>query len=378
MWRVALHLLARDLASDHDDAWQTVFGDVRMPAWGNALLIATGLLFAFGFQVIRYFYGLVIGTLAMVEAPSDRMMLGITPPQSADMTDDKRSEDPEIEVVLVKTPPMTSSLRQTRRALFTQHGLLVIAATASHYLVAYQVGEIVESVVRGLWIESHTRGIAGVLVGTLAASPFMIWWTHIVISTPSPERFSRLQPTRKTILRATPATLVYVVAARVTRDVPILMFSALKVSSRFGSALNMDRATGMHHLRIVAGQMLAIAVAAGLTAFLIYIPAIVTMVRVYAALLPESEETIVPFDPTFDGKVVSESEGGTGKLGLLDAWRSFKWSARFRLVKLYAKVFLLLVPVVMLYGLVTAVELRFIFGRETIEKIVERMRRLET
>jgi hypothetical protein len=52
---------------------------------------------------------------------------------------------------------------------------------------------------------------------------------------------------------------------------------------------------------------------------------------------------------------VSEEQGGTGRLGLLDAWRSFDWAARGRLVKLYAKIFILQVALVALFGTIVAV-----------------------
>ncbi len=316
----------------------------------------------------------------MVEAPYDRMMLGVSPPPRVEKTDDKSTtdEDPEIEVVLVKRPPVTSSLRQSRRLLFAQTGIRAIAGTVTLFVVTLQISRAVEHVVRSLWIEPYTRGIAGVLVGTLVASPLMIMWTHLVISTPSPKRWSRLLPTKKTIWRATPATILYVVATRVVRDVPILLVRAMKVPGRVVSVANTDRSTALRNLHIAGGQLLGISFVTLAVAALIYIPAIVTMVRVYASLLPESEETIVPFDPTFDGKVVSEAEGGSGKLGLLDAWRSFNWSARFRLVKHYVKVFALQVAVVLLYLLVTVVQLRIIFGSEKTKKLVDRLSKMHT
>jgi hypothetical protein len=74
---------------------------------------------------------------------------------------------------------------------------------------------------------------------------------------------------------------------------------------------------------------------------LLVVPASIVLVRVQASLLPETDEVIVPFDKTFGGKVVSESMGGNNKLGMLDAWHSFAWPARIRLLKIYVKYFML-------------------------------------
>jgi hypothetical protein len=56
------------------------------------------------------------------------------------------------------------------------------------------------------------------------------------------------------------------------------------------------------------------------------------MIRVMASLLPDDIDTLVPMDRSFGGKVVAAEAGGSGKLGLIAAWRTFPWRSRFRLV----------------------------------------------
>ncbi|CAL5868647.1 uncharacterized protein PFLUO_LOCUS2874 [Penicillium psychrofluorescens] len=70
---------------------------------------------------------------------------------------------------------------------------------------------------------------------------------------------------------------------------------------------------------------------------LISVPARGIFTRVAASMLPEEDGPIVPFDRFFGGKVKPETTGGSGRLGLMDAWTTFKWAARFRYVKTILK-----------------------------------------
>jgi len=70
----------------------------------------------------------------------------------------------------------------------------------------------------------------------------------------------------------------------------------------------------------------------------IQVPAAVAMTRVAASMLPEEDETIVPFDRTFGGKTTPTIIGGQGKIGVVEAWKSFPWASRVRLLKLMVKV----------------------------------------
>jgi hypothetical protein len=97
---------------------------------------------------------------------------------------------------------------------------------------------------------------------------------------------------------------------------------------------------------------------------LLVLPADVTLTRVQASLLPDAEETIVPFDRSFGGKVIPEIVGGSGVLSMLDAWKSFDWSSRIRLVKAYAKIYALQILVSFFFGLCLAAEMFLIAGKD--------------
>lgn len=97
---------------------------------------------------------------------------------------------------------------------------------------------------------------------------------------------------------------------------------------------------------------------------LIQMPAEVTFIRVAASMLPEDDETIVPFDRSFGGKVTPEIVGGQGKIGIVDAWKSFSWGSRMRFLTVVGKVFLLQTAVGLVFGVVLFAEILIFFGNK--------------
>jgi len=87
------------------------------------------------------------------------------------------------------------------------------------------------------------------------------------------------------------------------------------------------------------------------------------LTRVQASLLADSEETIVPFDRSFNGKVIPEIVGGSGAIGMLDAWKTFDWAARIRLVKAYFKVFLMQLAVAAVFLAIGIFEVVLVFRK---------------
>jgi hypothetical protein len=73
---------------------------------------------------------------------------------------------------------------------------------------------------------------------------------------------------------------------------------------------------------------------------------------VEASLLSPEEETIVPMDRTFGGRI--PYIGATLNVG--DAWASFTWEARVRLVKHYVKFFFVMVAMTIVFVHLLALE----------------------
>jgi hypothetical protein len=94
-----------------------------------------------------------------------------------------------------------------------------------------------------------------------------------------------------------------------------------------------------------------------LLAFIISIPARVIFIRVAASMLPEEDETIVPFDRSFGGKVHPQIVGGSGHIGLLDAWTTFDWAARVRFAKVLGKTIAIELALGLLLGILVFVQI---------------------
>lgn len=122
---------------------------------------------------------------------------------------------------------------------------------------------------------------------------------------------------------------------------------------------------------MVMKQYFLVALSGLLMAVLIVFPASVSLTRVQASMLPEENESIVPFDRTFGGKVKPEILGGSGAVSMLDAWKTFGWAARIRLVKLYAKIGMIQVATTVLFVMMVVGELRLIMGDE-LQKMTEK------
>ena len=99
---------------------------------------------------------------------------------------------------------------------------------------------------------------------------------------------------------------------------------------------------------LFVAKLVACAAVGLAVAIAVLIPAVVTLVRMEASLLPEEVETIVPFDRTFGGKVVPVEEGGSGCVGFVDAWRTVDRKVRLRIVKVYAQLFTMQMVIVIL------------------------------
>lgn len=210
--------------------------------------------------------------------------------------------------------------------------------------------------------------LSAVLSAVLLAR-LTLTWTHVVISEPSDKRWFRRIPGLKAWLSIIPATALWATAEQLTVALPTVLFDAFGLarwSQTPGSIGDVDEAT---RKTIVMQYVAVFAVAIG-TAVLILVPATVTLKRVQASLLPEEDESIVPFDRTFDGKVVPEIVGGTGKLSIMDAWKTFEWAARIRLLKVYLKTFAMQVALTALFAGVIFAELQLIMG-DQLQKMIK-------
>jgi hypothetical protein len=254
-----------------------------------------------------------------------------------------RRVEPELHVV--QNRPITSSFRTTLHHLRTQDGRSgPFRGAAVRFVYCVTIALITGLLSR---LPSPFAIIAVLLCARLDLA-----WNNIVISKGSPKCWYRRIPSLRSWLKVLPATAVYAVADQLTVLLPtqLARMNGLQhlIDNIHLSDDSEERRAMMHAL---CRSGFAVALVAIATTVLILIPASVTLTRVQASLLPENEETIVPFDRSFGGKVVPESLGGQGVVGILDAWKSFGWSSRIRLLKVYVKVWAIQAALFTLFGI---------------------------
>ena len=189
-------------------------------------------------------------------------------------------------------------------------------------------------------------------------------WTHVVISEPSTQHWYQRKVTRKQWKKLLGPTAVYAIAEQFAIQAPVALFH------RFGNPS--VRHVGPHPPAILIIGQLGIVSLVGLSlVVLILFPAAVMLRRVQASMLAENEESIVPFDRTFGGKVVPEILGGTGMISMIDAWRTFDWNSRMRLMGVYVKTAVIQATVTLIFVTLVIGELQIMVG-DQLAKMIEK------
>ena len=277
---------------------------------------------------------------------------------------DEKASTKEPELLLVKARPITAKFRTTIQHLRARAGPFSRFRGLQVVLIYGLLHTTLTTVLVGLIpVDNLVVPYLSAVISAVLLARLPLTWTHVVISEPSDKKWYRRRPGFKSWVHIAPATAIWATAEQLTVALPHVLFQAFGldfVAQHPGAIGKIDEASR----NMIVGQSFAVfAVAVG-TALLILIPATVTLRRVQASLLPEDDEAIVPFDRTFGGKVVPEIVGGSGKLGIIDAWRSFEWAARFRVVKVYVKVFTMQTGLTLLFAGVLFAELQLIMGEE--------------
>lgn len=315
-------------------------------------------------EQISYTYGDVVATLTIIETPtatafeaehtvSDEVDAPLLPedqkPEKAKLV--------EADLFLVKKKPITSKIRTTVKHLRAQEGPLA-RFRGLHVSIVYHLlhGGIVGFFSSHVVQHPVARPFIAVFA-SLALCRLQMAWTHIVISKSSNKSWYRRIPSRAAVKNILLPTAVFAIAEQATIYVPGALY-ALSLEA-FNEEINENVGRAQN---IALLQMFLIGLV-GIGLFItVVIPADVTLKRVQASMLPEEDESIVPFDRTFAGKVKPEILGGSGAVSMLDAWKSFDRSARIRLMKLYFKVFLVSFFTTIMFVMVLVGEIKLIAG----------------
>jgi hypothetical protein len=293
----------------------------------------------------------VITTLCMVESPVAAITVTT---ETADKEEKEGLLESGPTVTLVNQKPITSSIRGTIRHLVAHAGRFArFRGFKIHMLHSISFG-IVSTFFSAALPRVPGQTIVVAAISGAAVANIHAAWTHKVVSLPTNKSFCQRLPGKAdwkvlALPAAIEAAMPYV-SVYLTCGVAMLM-GLHKLDQE-----NVSAYSGVQIACLVLRLVITFVFAITCTLFLC-LPAVVTLVRIESSLLPEDEDTIVPFDRSFGGKATS-----AGKIGFLDAWRSFNWEARRRLIKLFAKVFFILTGVMFVLMHVLVAEAFIVLG----------------
>jgi len=325
---------------------------MKFPVWGMVMMATTFVLYFFAATMIEYTFGRIIPTLTMIESPAEIAF----EPLPSDDTDASLNKTPEYEAAQPKY--ITSSFKSSIQLLQSKGGFRARFRGLAVYIVNSMVVQWVSQFLTAIPFMPAPLSLLGAMV--LCAN-LSLCWTLIVISEPSPKMWFRRMPTLKMWKKVAGPTAFLGLAEQVAIFCPLLLAMTIGLTEEDPRQLA-DIASSRSGI-LVLKTITVLSVAIALSVFLV-IPANIALTRVQASLISEAEETIVPFDRTFNGKVVPEVVGGTGVIGMLDAWKTFDWAARIRLVKAYAKVFAMQMALTFTFIFVVFAQLFMIFGKD--------------
>jgi hypothetical protein len=272
---------------------------------------------------------MLIATLAAVEDTNPDIYVRIA--SDPDPTKPANEEDPEL-IAATPPKPVTSKLRTAVKHLRTRAGFwsrfrgmgMFVAYTGARGFLTSCLPVLTTSYLAQFVVQSFVS----VLLAT-----WQMAWVHIVISEPSPKRFYQRIPSYKTWIKIAPAAALQDILTTAAFFLPM---SVADFAGWLDASNDQDIVPIQGVFRFMGVTMIP-----AVLAFLISMPARVIFVRVAASMLPEEDETIVPFDRSFGGKVSPAITGGSGKIGLMDAWTTFDWAARVRFAKVIGKTFVM-------------------------------------
>ncbi|KAF2141409.1 uncharacterized protein K452DRAFT_251343, partial [Aplosporella prunicola CBS 121167] len=328
---------------------------------GSVITIGmTVLAFVVMYASIQYTLRHVITTLCMIETPAAAVTISVSDELDATLSKGEKEDEALLEgqpaITIVNPKPITSKIRNTLRHL-TAHAGFASRWRGLPYGMVYSIASAFLSNWTYMLLPEFPGKLVLISVGTsVLCARLHMMWTHATIAMPSNKHFKDRASVKAFKQLALPAAVyegVQLLVMYLAAGLAEFIQADFEV---LGAQIERDDSTETAStLMIYAKVAGAILLLLGAGLFVI-LPAHVQLVRVEASLLPEDEETIVPFDRSFGGKAVPKVLGGSGAIGFLDAWRSFDREARLRLIKLYLKIFLVSATFVLLAVHVIALE----------------------
>lgn len=313
----------------------------------------------------------------MIETPTATAIIRTAPENSdepdAPLLGNDEKAPLEQELLIVKAKPLTAKFKTIIKHLKSRAGWTSRFRGLAIYIIYSILYHILSSGYKS-WFGSSLLARAGVHVfASLMLCRLSLLWTHVVISEPSSKRFYHRFVDTSVAKKIILPTIMVALAEQSVVLIPASLYSAFGLESYVTGRLGPFIAlTGSAQTAIVL-ELLTVG-AIGLAAFfVILVPAYVGFVRVQASLLAEEEESIVPFDRTYGGKVVPAIVGGSGRLSLGEGWKTFDWNSRVNLFKIYAKVEAMQLALGVVWTGLVLLELRVATGKQMDDMIARAM-----
>jgi len=257
--------------------------------------------------------------------------------------------------LLVKEQPITAKFRTTIQHLRARAGRL----SRFRGISLFYITQIATYRLAALFQALGVPMIMDVVLASVITARLSMAWTHIVMSEPSTKSWFQRLPSYKLFTKIAIPTAVLALSEQITVVVPALFFVAMRLDQ-----ITPEKMAEMNRCQISMAvfRTLTLVVLGIFSAVAIVVPARVTLTRVQASLLSESEEPIIPFDRSFGGKFVPTALGGTGVVSMLEAWKTFDWSSRVRILTVYAKVLAMQTALMLFGAALILAELQLITG----------------
>ena len=230
--------------------------------------------------------------------------------------------------------PITSSVRATHRLLESVGGF---RGRFRGIMAAFALA-VSGGIIAGFFNGVGLPRVVGTLLASLALVQLSTAWIHIIMTVPNPLPFWRRLPALGRTFKATYLP-VLVNSAALSAAYLVPLFTAHLLGLEIwdpSHPKDMPKYHSEDAWRSLVVWLVSLAVH-----LLLVLPSEVALVRVQASLLSPEEQTIIPFDATFQGKVEPAVVDGKGYVSMRDALTTFSRASWIRLYKMYLKVFVI-------------------------------------
>jgi len=311
-------------------------------------IIVTAFIVFIVSAMINYTVGEVVAAMSMIESQTATAVVEDKPPAYADEPDAPLAKEgllpveavADVEVTLIRNVPVTAKISTAVRHLTRIGGFrgrFRGAAMSGLYHIVHSFAT--DAITSCLGHSFIFRPFVFVLVSVLTARLHMLW-THTMIAHPTDKPWYRRFVARKDARAVYLPALVYALAQQATIFLPMAVASTVGLTDVSQEQLGRmaNEQNGVEAIMMLLSA-LAVPATAIFVALAILLPALVTLTRIEALLLPEDQETIVPFDRQAIVANIDMTKRCTAGALFTSAWRSFDRASRWRLVKLYTKIF---------------------------------------